>query len=179
MKKKSLILFLGLIGLIALLTACVAGESSVMNSESNNFTPSAPTLEETQTHSANSPILQPLSPVDKPVLPTPEAGTGTITGIIVNQNGEPMQGLTIYLGTFDGTLIEISMRNSPRTITNSDGRFIFENIPPTDPDARYAIGIMVGADNGKIINKPGTDHTLTFDIKGGDIVDLGELKADF
>ena len=181
MKRKMRILFVGLFSFI-LLTACVAHNSNDANSVPPTFntaTLSVLTPEKTPM-AANSPILLPSSPIDKPVvLPTPKPGKGTVTGIITDQNGKPMQGLIIYLGIYDGVLIEISMQNSPRTITSNDGRFIFQNIPPSDPNMQYAIGIMIGADNGKIVNEPGTDHTLTFGVKAGDIVDLGKLKSDF
>lgn len=53
-------------------------------------------------------------------------GTGAISGVVVDAvSGTPLAGASVALGRLDVT------RQSPRMVTDSKGRFIFHNLPPS------------------------------------------------
>src|SRR5687767_12766876 len=53
-------------------------------------------------------------------------GTGAISGVVVDAlTGRPLSGASVSLGRLD------VQRPSPRMLTDSKGRFIFHNLPPS------------------------------------------------
>jgi hypothetical protein len=87
--------------------------------------------------------------------------------------------MPVYLGKFDGVLAEISLNHSPKTVTDGSGNFVFTNIPPNDDSFQYTIGVIWGSESGTIIKDPSNNKTLSFDVTGGEMIDLGVLKSDF
>ncbi len=133
-----------------------------------------------------SPLALPVSPVEdihsavsQPVaVPTPSQGLGVVHGSITNIAGLPLVGLPVFLGKFDGTLIEISLNHSPKTVTDDNGDFVFADILPNDQSFQYALGIIIGDDTGSIIGDPNGEDDLIFNVSAGEIVELGVLESD-
>jgi len=97
-----------------------------------------------------TPLMSPLSsPLSKPVS-TPTSGVSTVTGVILSENGLPLDGISVHLAEVfrqggEAAYI-LNTATSPSTITDRAGQFAVLNIPAReyvivigDPSARYAI----------------------------------------
>jgi len=87
----------------------------------------------------------------------------------------PMIGVELYLANHIGSTLDTPMygmdpSSAPRTITDNEGRFVFDNLPP----GRYAI-VVWNPFNSFLVRNPETDLTLTVDIQSGQIYDIGTL----
>lgn len=60
---------------------------------------------------------------------------------------------------------------SPRSITDAEGRFWFYNVKP----GRYGL-ILDAVIQGFLLSKPGTDESLLFEATAGQVTDLGNLS---
>lgn len=146
----------------------------------------APTISPLATTSPlNTPVAEllptvPLDPTPTPkLIPTPGANVATVYGIMLGSNMTPLANMPVYLGKYDGVLVEISLNHSPKTITDNAGNFVFPGIPPNDDTYQYAVGIILGDSSGSIIQEPDSTHTFVFDVVAGEIVDLGLLRSEF
>lgn len=146
------------LAIIFLLTSCNSTSPSV------NTNPS--TLE--PTHYPTVEVVQPAA--DKAV----------ITGSLIQKgtDGNPdiaYEGLRVYLGILlvadDGksTLARVDPMNAPQAITDINGRFVFQNIEPTD----YILVLQVPPNNLMKLNDPATGKDMLIEAKPGEITDIG------
>jgi len=108
--------------------------------------------------------------------------SGTITGRLLILNSEkktPINDEILYLAEviFDNegksSFASFDRINSPRTTTDSEGKFIFENIKP----GKYGLVLDV-ITASYLLLKPGTTEPIIIEVTGGDIIDLGELTFE-
>jgi len=126
-------------------------------------------------------VVEPQSPLNGPtptpfVAPTPGVGVSTVYGRLVDSvTGAPSMNIPIYLGEFDGTLMEISVNNSPQVFTDQAGYFVFTDVPANDGSSRYTLGIIL-TNIGVILKEPDSEAEIVFDAVAGEVIDLGVLK---
>src|SRR5688572_171108 len=73
-----------------------------------------------------SPQVAPAGPARPAAQAGATSGTGAISGVVVDAlTGSPLSGASVSLGRLD------VQRPSPRMVTDSKGRFIFHNLPPS------------------------------------------------
>lgn len=150
----------------------ISGNTTSPLSTPPNFTP-----DEADSVQLASPIPSPtLSPPD---IPTPTPGKGAVYGMLIDDiTGLPSSDIPVYLATFDGALVEISVNNSPTMYTDENGYFVFTDIPPNDDKIRYSLGIIL-VDQGTILQDPKTDTEILFDVEPDKIVNLGTFANPF
>ncbi len=165
--------FLLLVTLFMLLTSCQNPTPSPVVS----VIPTA-TIATSENTESISPIVTP-SITSFMTIPTPSQGVATVYGIILDSKGSPLPGIPVYLGKFDGLLVEISLNHSPKTITDDSGNFVFTSIPSNDDSFQYTVGVILGNTSATIIKEPGSNKTFVFDATEGEMIDLGALKSDF
>lgn len=114
--------------------------------------------------------------------PTLDSSQGIITGVLllaVDGTPRPVANVPIYLAQAlkDVGGIErvasYSPIESPRSVTDSEGRFWFYNIKP----GRYGL-ILDAVIQGFLLSKPGTDESLLVEATAGQITDLGNLSYE-
>jgi hypothetical protein len=125
-----------------------------------------------------SPTATYASPI--PVL-TPNLTQGTITGRLIHSvSGAPIDDQVIYLGDLlpmepsPAYLIIMKQRESPNTITDKEGWFIFSNLTP----GTYAL-ILWTPGKSKVIIDIETNKELLVTVEAGKITNLGEIKVDW
>lgn len=138
------------------------------------------------TSGLNSPLRSPLSPTAIVATPAPTVTTdptqATITGIIqvrTNAGVVPLRRVNIYLGDVvtDGqgqkTGVTYDQVNSPRSVTDQEGRFIFRNVPPKE----YGL-ILDLVQQAYMLRDPKKDGDFIFAVTAGETKDLGTLVYD-
>lgn len=114
--------------------------------------------------------------------PTFDPNQSVITGVLLSaENGtsRPVANVPIYLAEAlkDAGGIErvasYSPIESPRSVTDAEGRFWFYNIKP----GRYGL-ILDAVIQGFLLSKPGTDESLLVEATAGQITDLGNLSYE-
>lgn len=157
MKVHKTFFMVGLVGLL-LLSSC----SSAAQLESSNPTDAEPT------HYPTVAVVQPAS------------GKSVITGSLVQKGTDgnpdiPYEGLRVYLGILliadDGksTLARVDPMNAPQAITDVNGRFVFQDIEPTN----YILVLQVPPNNLMKLNDPVTGKDMLIEAKSGEITDIG------
>lgn len=163
----------GVLGaLLLLLAAC----SNATPTPAATAVPGAPTPAAANATAGAEATLPPA------VVQTPASDqVGTITGQIYRQASKtpagPLAGAPLYLGTIltnpqgENRVVELEKGTAPKTNADSQGRFVFTNIPP----GRY--GLMLDAPFGTLLlNDPKTGGDLIVEVVGGKVVDLGQLE---
>lgn len=114
--------------------------------------------------------------------PTFDPARSVITGVLlltVNGTTRPAANVPIYLAEAlkDAGGIErvasYSPVDSPRSITDAEGRFWFYNVKP----GRYGL-ILDAVIQGFLLSKPGTDESLVIEATRGQTNDLGNLAYE-
>jgi hypothetical protein len=114
--------------------------------------------------------------------PTFDSTQSAITGVLLlsaNGTTRPAVNIPIYLAEAlkDVGGIErvasYSPIDSPRSITDAEGRFWFYNVKP----GRYGL-ILDAVIQGFLLSKPGTDESLLIDTTAGQTTDLGNLSYE-
>ncbi len=95
---------------------------------------------------------------------------GSVTG--------PFQDVVLYLGQVvlsdDGRKVAAGFtEESPRTSTNQNGQFVFENVPPGE----YAIFYWTPLGSVMLL-EPETGNDMLFSLEAGGTVDVGPLAYD-
>ncbi|MFC1878501.1 hypothetical protein ACFLZW_01180 [Chloroflexota bacterium] len=114
------------------------------------------------------------------VVPEPGADTGVVTGYIFEtETGDPMAFTTIYLAMKvfltpgPGYTINIMQDNSPHSLSDGDGRFALENVPPGD----YVLMAwsMFGA---SVVMDTTRAGEMLITVKAGEVVDVGKVQTN-
>jgi hypothetical protein len=122
---------------------------------------------------AQSPLPTPL-----PTVEVPTAGNGAVHGVLMTSNDHKPYQATLYLGRAIppsdpkyGPMIGFSENVDPKAETDpTSGYFQFKDIPP----GTYTLIIWTPV-GSTAIEKPGTKEYLLFDVKVGEVTDLGEV----
>lgn len=113
------------------------------------------------------------------VIPTPNAGTSTISGVlkkVVGTGSEPVAGAILSLGTVlmneQGTPSagQLDLNTKLRTLTDKNGRFVFVDVTA----GKYVLVFDRIAD-AFMLNDPITGGDLIITANPDQVVDLGEL----
>jgi len=112
------------------------------------------------------------------VVPNPSPGKGTVTGVLILDDGfpRPVQGAILYLGEVikleDGrpAMSGLDKRNAPITQTNAAGQFIFKNVPPGEYTLFFDLVV-----HSFVLSAP-VGGDLIIKVTAGEITDLGELR---
>lgn len=176
MKKKSLFRWGYLIVVVLLLLGgCVDSAPEVTITQSPPTTPRA--QDSTVGSEATSPVATPV-----PDLPgwdaEPSSGKATVRGYIrITQStvllGELFLAKSVPTSEPGINLLELDEATTPRALIERDsGQFIFTDIEPGE------YGLIVWEPmNSFPVNDPDTQQTLFFEVKAGEIVDLGVLPV--
>jgi len=126
-----------------------------------------------------SPTTAPPSPLL--VWPTPAEGTAVVGGIIFHEQSdaswEPMVNAWLGLArlvTADDNqtkMARFSEKESPRTMANADGEFVFTNV---SPDSYSLVVIVAGMPN--FMRDYETGENIVFTVEAGETFDLGEIR---
>jgi hypothetical protein len=108
-------------------------------------------------------------------------GTGRVTGVLQVGSGgsQPVKDVVLYLaGTVkdnsgNDSFAALDRVNSPRTIADDQGRFIFTNVPT----GKYGL-VLDLIMNSYLLLKPGTQDNLLIEVSAGQQIDLGTLLYD-
>jgi len=143
----------------------------------NNQTPATgnPDDGNEKVNSSGSPTEIPVPPKDKGVL------TGSLVQKGVDGNPDtPYEGLRVFLGSLiiseDGksTLARVNSLEAPVTITDADGKFVFDDLDP----ATYILVLQVPPNMLIKLNDPETGKDMMIDIAGGEVTDIGPQYHD-
>jgi hypothetical protein len=128
------------------------------------------------------------SPTVKPavastaMLPTPvSTNTATVGGIILRETpGQPLQGLTsgrLFLAPVhkDSSgrplMAGFDKNRDPQTMAMNDGQFIFKGVSV----GVYAL-VFDSPAGTVVLKNPKTGEDLLIEVKGGEVINLGELR---
>lgn len=112
-------------------------------------------------------------------LPTAEPGNTTITGrIISSSTGKPVGDTVLRLAEVyhvgDESAYVLDGARSPATVTDTEGRFVFANVP-----AREYV-LFLSADeqvNAAVTEAP--DKAKIWDARDGSFLDIGEVRVQW
>jgi hypothetical protein len=129
-----------------------------------------------------SPLPSPTAIYASPtIVLTPNLTQGTITGRLINSvSGAPIDNQIIYLGDLlpmepgPAYLIIMKQRESPNTVTDKEGWFIFPNLAP----GTYAL-ILWTPGISKVIIDAETNKELLATVEAGKITNLGEIRVEW
>lgn len=113
-------------------------------------------------------------------LPMPVEGMATVGGTVyldvVGEALSPMANARVFLGdvhvSADGEkrIAGYSERTSPQSITDAQGHFVIQNVPPNT----YNL-VVVRYLDPVFMNDYQTGESIVFTLEAGDVLDLGEL----
>ncbi len=110
------------------------------------------------------------------VIPTPGAETGVVVGQLLTPGpgGEPYYSTlylarTIFADEEDmPPIIAFSEAEDPVSTQDKTGRFLFTDVPPGE----YALALWSPV-SSTILQEPDTEEYLVFEVKAGEVTDLG------
>lgn len=128
--------------------------------------------------------------MEESVLPTPvvydvsslktTAETGALTGVLLlkTQDGvEPVTDIKMAVGEVlvddegNERMVGYEPSVAPVSYTDSTGRFVFEDLKP----GRYGLIVDIVL-SSFLLFEEGTPNALLFDVKAGEVTDLGNLE---
>jgi len=121
--------------------------------------------------------LPPLTPTV-----TLSPGMSRVTGELqvgTSEESQPAKNALLYLAetvkdsTGSDSFAALDRINSPRTVADDQGRFVFSNVPP----GNYGL-ILDVITNSYLLMKPGTEVALLIEVSAEQQVDLGTLLYD-
>jgi hypothetical protein len=121
------------------------------------------------------PSIAPTSTLD----PSKGRVVGTLQVRSPNGTSEPVREKNIYLGptvkdaTGNEMLVSLDRVGSPRAITDSQGHFVFQNVPTGHYGLIYDLVF-----DAFLLRKPNTQDAILIDVTAGKETDLGTLLFD-
>lgn len=121
-----------------------------------------------------------LAPITPTVTMAP--GTGRVNGVLqvgTSVEQQPAKNALLYLAETikDSSGIDsfaaLDRINSPKTVSDDQGRFVFSNVPP----GKYGL-ILDVITNSYLLMKPGSEEALLIEVSAEQQVDLGTLLYD-
>ncbi len=117
----------------------------------------------------------------KKILPTPETGKSSLSGLLVDKAGLPLGNITIRLAevyrdnenSSEGAYV-LDTAFSPGTITDESGFFFFENIKPVE----YVIVVGDIENNNYEIISQEDGRPKVWQAVEGQILNVGKLQID-
>lgn len=106
---------------------------------------------------------------------TADASKGTVTGKLL-KNGVAVENVSLYLAkilkSLDGKELSLVIDKtvSPHAITDSTGKFVFQNVPPETYGFIVDTAVQTYA-----LSKPGTNDQIRVTVTSGQAVDLGSM----
>jgi len=105
---------------------------------------------------------------------TPQAaGLGAVQGVLVDEQGAPIEGVGVYVAkiSVDG-IISFSPEADPRAITDAEGRFTIANVAP----ATYAMAYWTPGPSGLIYDPAKPDLAVQVEVRAEETASAGSLK---
>jgi hypothetical protein len=123
-------------------------------------------------------VVPTIDPTQLFQVPTPSSEeSGVITGYLLGgEKIEPLSWVVLYLGEVieldDGTplLTAFSQTTAPSSGVDPEGRFVFIDVPA----GMYGL-VVDRITSTAALRNPETGDSLLIEVKGGDVIDLGEL----
>jgi hypothetical protein len=121
------------------------------------------------------------APATTLTVPTPSPDAGVIVGTIFStkMNG-PLPNMGVYLGEYmymtpgPDYLVTIRQESSLHTFTDSQGRFVFENVPP----GKYPI-LLWTPFSSHVIPDEKHEKELVVEITAGKVTDLDLIEVEW
>ena len=173
-KTMTAVLEVALIAILAaLLTACRQEPGDSVSTAVAQLTPASPIATEM------SP-LPTTTVVSRGAVPTPSEGAGVVFGRLVDESGQPVSSLKVYLarvwpletegGVEDALLMDTAQ--SPAALTDESGRFVFTEVAPD----RYGIHYGSPPDPGAaFVRDSETQIAVLYDLDPGQVLDVGDI----
>ncbi|HZD58198.1 MAG TPA: hypothetical protein VE136_15820 [Anaerolineales bacterium] len=121
---------------------------------------------------------QPQSSVESEPSPTPDPQAGSVSGRIL-RGSDPAGDITLYLAEVlkdsqgNELIASFSKADSPRTDTDLEGYFTFNNILP----GKYGLVLDTVVDS-YLLHYPDDDKEIIIAVEKGKEVNIGELSYD-
>jgi hypothetical protein len=121
------------------------------------------------------------APATTLTVPTPGPDAGVIVGTVFStkMNG-PLPNMGVYLGEYmymtpgPDYLVTIRQESSQHTFTDSEGRFVFDNVPP----GKYPI-LLWTPFSSHVIPDEKREKELVVEVTAGKVIDLDQLEVDW
>ncbi|MGQ9491470.1 MAG: hypothetical protein ACUVR4_02025 [Anaerolineae bacterium] len=138
--------------------------------------------------SFTSPLASPLPvsgaepPSTQGALPTPSTSDmGTVGGVALRQTAEqisPLNGGVLFLAEvqyYEGKPVMgvLDQSTAPQATVDAQGVFVFTNVP----SGNYVL-VYVTPVGSIVLKNPQTGADMIIEVKGGTVINLGELKYD-
>ena len=111
---------------------------------------------------------------------TPAPGLAVVKGIFVDNATKkaPAEG-TLYLGEIQSMsngkpVVSLERAKAPYAIPAPSGEFFFQNLEP----GKYAL-IYYTPELNFVVNKPGSNESMIFDVSPDQALDLGKFEVTF
>jgi hypothetical protein len=181
MHKK---LLLSVIIFLIVLSGCQSSGSNPTNSISSSTqaisTNTAVAENAVKTQDASVTAAVP-SQASVSTVPAPKQDSGVVTGeLFSTKMNAPLSNIGVYLGEYvyltpaPGYLISIRQNGSPHTMTDDQGRFIVENVPP----GKYPLLAWTPHASHVVPDESGKKE-LEVTVTAGKVTDLGKLSVEF
>lgn len=123
--------------------------------------------------------------VPRVIISEPAPGTATVTGVILTRvNGAeaaPLQYARVFLAARlkdeagqPSFMVSLSRGSAPTTITDGEGRFAFNDVPPNG----YAL-IVELKNQLMLVNDVESGQDIVIDAVADQILDIGQVTIDF
>lgn len=153
-------------------------------------------IQKSEQLSSSYPVLPTLIPSDYPIpqitsefteLYTPERPTqdpalGAVKGVLQLKTStgiKPVDHVILYLAEVvrdtegNERVVSMDRLNSPRAYTDTNGYFEFFNVPPS----KYGL-VLDTITNSYLLGHPVTGEDMLFEVKAGEVLDIGVLVYD-
>ncbi len=126
----------------------------------------------------------PLSPTSTVATTTTQpgsaaAGTGKIVGVLLDEAGEPISGLGVFLADVsqgpepNSNIVSFRLQSSKQAITDEQGKFLLEEVPA----GLYSLAVWT-PNSSMLIPQPGSAEgsAIEVTVEPQRVTDVGSLK---
>jgi hypothetical protein len=129
-----------------------------------------------------APTINPASlPTNVPAEQLIGADFGAITGQLLDTEGQPIAGLSVFLATVtegptpDAPVVSFSLQSSPRATADAEGRFVLGNVAP----GTYSLAVWTPASASLIPAPSGEqDSAIQVDVSSNQVTDVGVIRIE-